>query len=160
MGSKVLVSDIAAQVDATDDDVRALNASWQRMIRIDTDGSYYVDSANQNYLYGALYATADRRKDTRVQAADARLVKAYAALKTSTAPKSSAGQIAWQAKMIGLFTEVRDALVELCDAKVDAKAMKPAIAEALRAQASRVLRDAEHNATRASRQFRALARDI
>jgi len=160
MGTKVLVSDIAAKVKATDDDVRALDTQWQRMIRIDTDGSRYVDSANQNYLWGALYSTADRRKDARVQTADKRLTKAYNALKASTAPKSRAGQIAWQSQMIGLFTEVRNALVELCDAKVDAKAMKPAVAEALRAQADRVLRDAERNASRAARQLRALARDI
>lgn len=160
MGSKVLVSDIAARVEATDDDVRALDAPWRRMIRIDTDGSYYVDSANQNYLYGALCSTVDRRKDTRVQTAEARLVKAYDALKTCTAPESTAAQVTWQAQMIDLFTEVRDALVELCDAKVDANAMKPAIAEALRVQADRVLRDAERNASRASRQLRALARDV
>lgn len=160
MGSKVLVSDIAAQAGATDDDVRVLDAQWQRMIRIDEDGSYYVDSTNQNYLWGALYATADRRKDARIQAADARLATAYDTLKASTAPKSRAGQIAWQGQMIGLFTEVRDALVELCDAKVDAKAMKPAVAVALRGQADRVLRDAERNASRAARQIRALARGI
>ncbi|MGW2725716.1 hypothetical protein [Streptomyces sp. NPDC001492] len=160
MGSKVLVSDIAAQAGATDDDVRVLDAQWQRMIRIDEDGSYYVDSTNQNYLWGALYATADRRKDTRIQAADARLAKAYAALKASTAPKSRAGQIAWQSQMIGLFTEVRDALAELCDAKVDAQAMEPAVAVALRGQADRVLRDAQRNASRAARQIRALARGI
>lgn len=160
MGSKVLVSDIAAQVNATDEDVRALDTQWQQMIRIDTDGSYYVDSANQNYLWGALYATADRRKGARVQAADTRLVKAYSALKASTAPKSRAGQIAWQSQMISLFTEVRDALVELCDAKVDMKRMKPGIAEALRTQADRILRDAERNTSRAARQFRALTRDI
>lgn len=160
MDSKVLVSEIAAQVSATDGDVRALDASWQRMICIDTDGNYYVDSANQNYLWGALYSTAENRRDVRIQAADARLVKAYAALKTSTAPKSRSGQIAWQSQMIGLFTEVRDALVELCDAKVDAKTMKPAIAEALRAQANRVLLDAESNVSRAARQIRALARGV
>lgn len=160
MGNRVLVSDIAAQVNATNDDVRALDAQWQRMIRIDTDGNYYVDSTNQNYLWGALYSTAETRRDARIQAADARLVKAYAALKTSTAPKSRSGQIAWQSQMIGLFTEVRDALVELCDAKVDAKTMKPAIAEALRAQANRVLLDAERNASRAARQIRALARGV
>ncbi|MFI9244130.1 hypothetical protein ACIGXF_16430 [Streptomyces sp. NPDC053086] len=154
------MSDIAAQVNATDDDVRALDTQWQRMIHIDTDGNYYVDSANQNYLWGALYATVDRRKDSRIQAADARLAKTYAALKASTPPQSRSGRIAWQAQMVGLFTEVRDALVELCDAKVDAKRMKPALAEALRAKADRVLRDAEHNASRAVRQIRALARGV
>lgn len=160
MGSKVLVSDIAAKAGAIDDDVRALDATWQQMIRIDTDGSYYVDPTNQNYLYGALYATADRRKDARIQAADARLVKAYDALKASTAPKSRSGQIAWQNQMLALFAEVRDALVELCHAKVDAKVMKPATATALRTQADRMLRDAERNASRAARQIRALTRDI
>lgn len=160
MGSKVLVSGIMAQVNATDDDVRALDAQWQQMIRIDEYGNYYVDPANQNYLWGALYSTAENRRDARIQAADARLVKAYDALKVSTAPKSRSGQIAWQNQMLALFTEVRDALVELCDAKVDAKAMKPATATALRTQADRVLRDAERNASRAARQIRALTRGI
>jgi hypothetical protein len=160
MGDKVLVSDIAAQANATDDDVRALDTQWQWMIRIDADGSYYVDSTNQNYLWGALYSTAENRRDARIQAADARLVKAYAALKTSTAPKSRSGQIAWQSQMINLFAEVHAALVELCDAKVDAKAMTPATAEALRIQADRVLRAAERNASHAARQIRALARGI
>lgn len=160
MGIKVLVSDIAAKAGAIDDDVRALDPQWQRMIRIDTDGSYYVDSTDQNYLWGALYATADRRKDTRISAADTRLVAAYDALKKSTAPKFRTGQIAWTGQMLGLFTEVRDALVELCDAKVDAAAMKPALAAALCTQADRVLQDAERNATRAFRQLRALSCDI
>lgn len=160
MGNKVLVSDIAAQVNATDDDVRALDTQWQRMICIDMDGSYCVDSINQNYLWGALYSTAENRRDARIQAADTRLIEAYAALKASTAPKSRSGQIAWQSQMINLFTEVRDALVELCAAKVDAKVMKPAVAEALHAQANRVLRDAERNVSRAARQLRALAREV
>ncbi|WP_030188050.1 hypothetical protein [Streptomyces violaceorubidus] len=160
MDNKILVSDIAAQVNATDDDVRALDNQWQRMIRIDTDGSYYVESANQNYLWGALYSTAQNRREARVQAANARLIKAYTALKTSTAPASRSGQIAWQSKMIGLFTEVRDALVELCDAKVAAKMMKPSTAEALRVRANRVLRDAEGNASHAARQIRAISRSI
>lgn len=158
MGSKILVSDIAAKSGAIDDDVRALDAQWQRMIRIDDDGSCYVDAANQSYLHGALYATADRRKSARIQTADARLVETYGTLKAATAPKSRAGQAAWQAQMVTLFTEARDALVELVDAKVDAKAMQPAIAEALRTQAARVLRDAERNATRTLRQLRALSR--
>ncbi|WP_432130684.1 hypothetical protein [Streptomyces tendae] len=160
MGLKVLVSDIAVKANATDDDVRALDAQWQWMIRIDTDGSYYVDSVNQNYLWGALYSTAENRREARVQAADARLVKAYSALKTSTAPTSRSGQIAWQSQMIDLFTEVRDALVELCDAKVDAKMMKPSTAETLRVRANRVLRDTEGNASRAARRIRSLARAL
>lgn len=160
MGDKVLVSSIAAQVGATDDDVRALDAQWQRMIRIDTDGTYYVDSANENYLWGALYSTAENRRDARVETANLRSSRAWAALKSSTAPKSRAGQIAWQSQMIHLFTEARDALVELVDAKVDAKKMKPALAAQLRSQADRVLRDVERDASRAARQFRALARDV
>jgi len=160
MSSKVLISDIAAKAGATDDDVRTLDATWQRMIRIDEDGSYYVNATDQHYMWGALYATADRRKDARIKTADVRLVKAYDALKASTAPKSRAAQTVWQSRMIALFTDVRDALVELVDAKVDARAMKPAVALALRTQADRVLRDAERDAGRALRQLRALSRNI
>lgn len=156
MDHKVLVSDIVTLVGATDDDVQALDPKCQQMIRTDGGGSDYVEADDRSYLRGALFLTVQRRKEARVGAADARLVKAYAELKA--APKPSAGQAARQVRMLDLFTEVRDALVELCDAKVDAKAMKPATAESLRAQANRVLRAAERNASRTYNQLLALAR--
>lgn len=161
METKVLVSDIAASVNATDDDVRSLAPEWQRMIRIDTDGTYYADAANKNYLWGALYSTADRRKDARVETANTELTKAYDALKaaSATCPKSTAGRLVWQETMLAKVRQVRDALVELAEARVDASALSPAAAAQIRTDADRLVGDAERGNRQVIRRVRGLVRN-
>lgn len=158
MQTTVLVTDLASRVNATDEDVASLEPVFQQMIHVNKDGQRVVTERRMHFFLGALDAAADQRKDARVQAADDRLTDAYDRLRCERMPRRASDRLVWQSTMLGLFRQVKDALLEYVDARVDAKSMKPERAAQLRAEAQQLQEDAERNVQAALRKVLRVAR--
>lgn len=144
--NRVSIDDIVTEAKAIPQDVGAIIApAVKKMIHTDqATGDAYVDEENQYFVIGALWAAADRRRDARIATADKELAKSYEALRAHPAvPQGASQRLAWESAMLRLFGEVADALTELVDAKVDAKAMSPEQADRIRGEANALRRAAE-----------------
>lgn len=160
MKNHTLIDDIAgrARAEAEDIDSLASEALWQGMMLRDGQGRLWVPDHREGLLYGALGSEADIRRNARVQAADEELLASYANLNRMGRRSASGicGAARQQQKMLARVLYVLDALVELVDAKLDARRMEAQVAEDLKAQAEEVRRDAEQNAARALYAIRSL----
>lgn len=153
MQNSILVSKIAQRVGATSDDIDSLDAVWQGMMRRDDVGQLWVSGDRQGYILGALDAAVDDRKDQRIQEADAQLVASYQGLARSPrrATHGVRGAAQQQKEMLASVNKVLDALVELVDAKLDARRMKPCTAAQIKDEAGRLRAEAQQNAASALR---------
>ncbi|WP_405559006.1 hypothetical protein OHV08_34090 [Streptomyces canus] len=158
MRKSILVSEIARRVSATEDDIQSLDPVWQGMMRRDDDGRMWVSEDRQGYILGALDAAVDCRRDERIKKADANLVSHYRAL-TSAGRRSAPGlqgAAQEQKQMLKTVSQVLDALMELVDAKVDARRMRPETAAQIRAEVDLLRHDARQNTARALLAIRSL----
>lgn len=163
------VSAIASQAGYTQEDADVVAArlpEWLvtpdgvALYTVDSEtGETYVPQRREHFVTGFLYGAAERRREERVTVADERLVAAYDALKSHPKmPKAATDQPAWQSQMLRLFAGVTDALGELLDAKLDAKAINPTRAARIRSEAISLRDTAERNVQAALRKALRMAR--
>jgi hypothetical protein len=160
MKNHILIAEIAGRARAEAEDIATLTgeALWRGMTIRDDQGRLWVPTRRESLFLGALEAEADIRRDARVQAADEELLASYANLNRMGCRSASSilGAARQQQKMLASVLRVLDALVELVDAKLEARRMGAQIAESLNAQVMEVRRDAKQNANHALDAIRSL----
>lgn len=160
MKNYILLSQIAQQAGATDADIAVMTDEplWQPMMRRDDDGRLWVPEKRRHYFSGGLSAEADIRKDKRIKDADANLVSSYAQL-NRTSRRSRHGIVAAarrQQRTLAQALQVLDSLVELVDAKSDARRIEAGEAAEILAEVQRLRQDAQSNADHALKTLRSL----
>lgn len=158
MHNSVLVNDIAQRVGATNADIEALGPLWQGMMRRDDNGHLWISKNREYYLLGALDAEADSRKDNRINEADAELVASYRDLMGTAGGSAPSIRAAarHQKQTLQRVNRVLDALVELVNAKVDRRRMKPQVAAQICDEVDELRHAAQQNATKALDAIRSL----
>lgn len=160
MKNRILIDSIAhrARAEAADIDSLASEPLWFGMMFRDEDGRVWVPAPRENLFYGALGSQADIRRNACIQAADEELLACYANLNRMRRRPSTGirGAAHWQQQMLGNSLRVLDALVQLVDAKLDARRMAPEAAEAIKTDVAGLRRDVEQNADGALKAIRSL----
>lgn len=163
----ISVSAIAAQAGYDIPDAKEVTAQLPKWC-VTPDGAplyvvevdeAFVSTEDKNFVIGFLHSAAEHRREKRMAAADERLVSAYDALKAHPKmPQNASEKLTWQSVMLGLFAGVTDALSELLDAKLDAKAINPTRAARIRSEAAALQATAELNVQAALRKALRMAR--
>lgn len=158
MQDHTLLSDIAQQAGAGDQDIEELLPDWETEVVQDSNGINWVPDTWRRRVFSDLTAQADyRQRNERITKADAALTASYTKLQNMHRPAPMLQPtVSHQKRMLTSVQDALDCLVELVDAKAANHKMSRTEADAIHAEATLLRQDAENNAERALAAIRSL----